>query len=100
MAGYVWNGTEWMDRNAFYEWKASQVTSSDFPCPTVKPDIQEYRSPIDGRLITSNRQRRDEMRAHGCIPWEPGVNQSAKMHPRDPNWSQKHQRPMVNGKVV
>lgn len=76
---------------------------SDLPCPTVRSDIDEYRSPIDGKLITSNSQRREDLKANDCIPWEPGINQSATKglratgEKRTPGWSRKHQRPIKNG---
>jgi hypothetical protein len=33
----------------------------------VMPDIQPYRSVIDGSLITSRSRHREHLRAHGCI---------------------------------
>jgi hypothetical protein len=33
----------------------------------VMPDIQPYRSMIDGREITSRSRHREHLRAHGCI---------------------------------
>ena len=33
--------------------------------PDVMPDIQPYRSMIDGRMITSRSTHRDHLRAHG-----------------------------------
>jgi hypothetical protein len=31
------------------------------------PDIQPYRSQIDGSMITSRSQHRAHLKAHGCI---------------------------------
>ena len=79
---------------------------SDLPCPTVRGDIEEYRSPIDGKLITSRSQRREDLKANGCIEWEPGINQSASKglrstgEKRQPGWSRKHQRPIKDGLLV
>lgn len=38
---------------------------SDKSAPMVMRDIGEYRSPIDGSMITSRSQHRDHKRAHG-----------------------------------
>lgn len=35
--------------------------------PHVISDIPEYRSPIDGRLIGSRSERRDDLKRHNCI---------------------------------
>lgn len=35
--------------------------------PLVMPDIQPYRSQIDGSMITSRSQHRSHLRQHGCI---------------------------------
>lgn len=35
--------------------------------PSVMSDIPEYRSPIDGKLITSRSQRREDLKASNCV---------------------------------
>ena len=35
--------------------------------PMVMPDIDPYRSVIDGSLITSRSRHREHLRDHGCI---------------------------------
>ena len=35
--------------------------------PMVMPDIQPYKSMIDGSMITSRSVHRDHLRQHGCI---------------------------------
>lgn len=69
MARYVWR------RGAF------RVPSTDEPmpiperdgvcCPRVMSDIEEYRSPIDGSLITSRSQRRYDLEKNGCVEAPP-----------------------------
>jgi len=50
------------------------------PCaPRVVADIPEYRSPIDGALITSRSHRREDLKRNGCIEWEPGIGQKAEL---------------------
>lgn len=36
-------------------------------CPRVESDIEPYRSPVDGRLITSRSQQRDDLARNGCV---------------------------------
>lgn len=43
----------------------------------VIPDTPGYQSPIDGRWIEGRKQRRDDLRRHGCRPWE-GQEQERK----------------------
>jgi len=35
--------------------------------PTIVSDIPEYRSPIDGKLISSRSQRREDLRKNNCV---------------------------------
>lgn len=35
--------------------------------PTVLPDLQPYRSTIDGSVISSRSRHREHLRAHNCI---------------------------------
>lgn len=39
--------------------------------PHIMPDIPEYRSPIDGRLIGSRSTRRDDLERNNCREWDP-----------------------------
>ncbi len=42
--------------------------------PYIMSDIPEYRSPIDGRVIGSRNQRRDDLKRHGCVEYEPSIS--------------------------
>jgi hypothetical protein len=39
--------------------------------PQIISDIPEYRSPIDGSLITSRSHRRYDLEKNNCREWEP-----------------------------
>ena len=43
------------------------------PCAPlyVVSDIADYRSPIDGRPVSSRSTRRDDLKRHGCVEAEP-----------------------------
>ncbi len=36
----------------------------------IKP-MPEYRSPIDGRMITTKHERREDLKRNGCYEYEP-----------------------------
>lgn len=36
----------------------------------IKPPMEPYQSPIDGRLIRNEAERLDDLRRHDCRPWE------------------------------
>lgn len=47
--------------------------------PRIIRDIPEYRSPIDGKMITSRSHRREDLARNGCVEWEPGIGQKAAL---------------------
>jgi hypothetical protein len=47
--------------------------------PQILRDIPEYRSPIDGRPITSRSERREDLKRNGCVEWEPGMGKKAEL---------------------
>lgn len=73
---------------------------SDLPTPMVWSDIEEYRSPIDGKPITSRSHRREDLKANDCIPWEPGIGSKAGADKRtigkyrNPNFALKRGLPL------
>ena len=40
--------------------------------PMVRGDLPGYESPIDGRWIEGRRARLEDLRRHGCRPYEDG----------------------------
>lgn len=64
MAVYVWRDGAWRDKRG----KAMMLPPhSKITLPSVISDIPEYRSPIDGKPITSRSARREDLRRNGCI---------------------------------
>jgi hypothetical protein len=57
---------------------------ADFPTPLVMREINEYRSPIDGKLITSRTERNEDCKRNDAIPWEPGIGSKAGADKRAP----------------
>lgn len=61
---YVWRGG-WVDRKTGAPMEkpyAGQVVA-----PIVMPDIPEYASPIDGRVITSRSERLEDLKRNNCV---------------------------------
>ncbi len=38
----------------------------------IAPDFYEYESPIDGAPVIGRKQRREDLKRHGCRPYEAG----------------------------
>lgn len=67
----------WKDGELFATFAGGELTylnpshqpakRSELAMPMVIRDIGEYRSPIDGQMITSRNQHRDHLRAHDVV---------------------------------
>lgn len=70
--GYTGEEAEirWADKLAFDNRQKEKLYS-------IIPDIEPYESPIDGRVINSRTQRRDDLERHNARPYE-GREQEAK----------------------
>jgi hypothetical protein len=44
------------------------------PVPTIISDISPYLSPIDGRVVNSRSDRRDDLKRNGCVEYEPSIS--------------------------
>lgn len=42
--------------------------------PMIISDIPAYPSPIDGRMITSRSERRDDLKRNNCVEFEPSMS--------------------------
>jgi len=68
MSRYIWKDGHWRDKTG----KPMELRYPGAICaPMVMPDTQEYRSPIDGRLITSRSARREDLIRNGCVEVDP-----------------------------
>ena len=43
-------------------------------CPQIIRDISEYRSPVDGSVIGSRSERREDLKRNNCIEWDPAAS--------------------------
>lgn len=74
MTRYVFDGGRFVDRATGSPMLSEAERSGPICAPMVVSDIPEYRSPVDGRLISSRSARRDDLKKHGCVPYEPSLS--------------------------
>lgn len=71
MTRYVWDKATFTFRDR-KTGEPMQVKDPNAICmPMICSDIPEYRSPIDGKLITSRSHRREDLKRNGCIEVDP-----------------------------
>jgi hypothetical protein len=71
MTRYVWDSQSFIFRDR-KTGEPMQVADDNAICmPVVRSDIPEYRSPIDGKLITSRSHRREDLARNGCVEMDP-----------------------------
>jgi hypothetical protein len=80
MTAYVWNKGRWRDRKTGAPMPLP--AGDEVRCPMVHSDIAEYRSPIDGRLITSRSQRREDLERNACVEADPPPHRRGYRNPR------------------
>lgn len=75
MATYVWckETNHWVDKKTRERMHVPD-RGGEISVPMVVSDIPEYRSPVDGKLISSRSTRREDMKKNDCVPWEPISN--------------------------
>ena len=77
---YVWRGGRFRDPRTGEPMQVPE--GNDVCCPAVVSDIQEYRSPIDGRPITSRSARRYDLEANDCVEAEPPKRKKGYRNPK------------------
>lgn len=87
MGVYIWKD------GGFYEKLTGKrmilPTREALAMPSVLSDIPEYRSPIDGKLITSRSHRREDLARNNCVEWEPSLSPT-KGKFRNKRFCEKH----------
>ena len=86
MARYVFRDGQFVDRRTgapMVKPFAGQIVA-----PSVISDIPEYASPIDGRIIGSRSERRDDLKRNGCVEYEPSLSPT-KGKFRNPDFCRK-----------
>lgn len=88
MARYVWDKT----LMKFVDPKTRElmpITDDNAICtPQIISDIEPYRSPVDGGYVGGRASRREDLKKHDCVPYEP-----TKSKPKgfaNPKFAKKH----------
>ncbi|MBY3597562.1 hypothetical protein [Rhizobium bangladeshense] len=74
MAVYVRKNGVMVDKATGSPMLTDEDRAKPIAVPFVMSDIPEYRSPIDGRLIGSRTQRRDDLKRNRCVEYEPSIS--------------------------
>ncbi|CAN7598520.1 hypothetical protein LJR234_004626 [Mesorhizobium amorphae] len=85
MARYIWKDSGFYDRQTG---EKMRVRKGPICAPAVMSDIPEYASPIDGKMITSRSQRRDDLKKNNCVEYEPSLSPT-KGKFRNPDFCKK-----------
>jgi len=88
MARYVWN----KELMKFVDPKTGDLMpikdDNAIVTPQIISDIEPYRSPIDGGYVGGRASRREDLKKHDCVPYEP-----TKARPKgfsNPRFARKH----------
>lgn len=74
MATYVFRDGRYVNKQTGEPMLSDEDRSRPITMPTIISDIPEYKSPIDGRMITSRSERRDDLKRNNCVEYEPSMS--------------------------
>jgi len=86
MATYKWNGQHWVDKAT----GERMAVSGEIAAPMIMKAMPEYISPASGKLITDRAQRREDLKATGCVEWQGGKKRGFG----NPAFCKKHNLPL------
>lgn len=90
MATYVWKNSQWVCKKTGRPMDkpfAGQVTAP----AAIVPDLPDYRSPIDGRVVSGRAARREDLRRNNCVEIDPPARPRGFKNPR---FAAKHGLPL------
>ncbi len=88
MTTYVWRNGDFVDKRTG---KPMEVKAGPICAPMVMSDIPEYHSPIDGRVIGSRSERREDLRRNNCFEVDPPRKPRGL---KNPAFAKKHGLPL------
>lgn len=74
MPKFVKRNGQWVNKSTGEAMLSPEEQSRPISMPMIISDIPEYTSPIDGRMITSRSQRRDDLKRNNCVEYEPSLS--------------------------
>lgn len=69
MSSYVWRDGQFVDKKTGEP--MDKPYAGQIVAPRIMRDIPEYRSPINGKLITSRSERREDLARNDCVELDP-----------------------------
>jgi len=74
MAVYVSRNGVMVDKHTGEPMLTAEERKQPIAVPMIISDIEAYRSPVDGRVVNSRSDRRDDLKRHGCVEYEPSMS--------------------------
>jgi hypothetical protein len=74
MPVFVFRDGQYVNKQTGEPMLSAEDRAKPIAMPTIISDIPEYRSPIDGRVIGSRSQRRDDLKRNNCVEYEPSMS--------------------------
>ncbi len=74
MTRFVNRDGRWVSASTGEPLLTEEQRNAPLALPTIISDIPEYKSPIDGRMITSRSERRDDLKRNNCVEFEPTMS--------------------------
>lgn len=74
MTRYVKRDGQWVNPSTGEPMLTEEQKAGPVPAPMIISDIPEYASPIDGRMITTRSERRDDLKRNNCVEYEPSMS--------------------------
>lgn len=74
MARFIKRGGQWVHFQTGAPMLTEEQRKAPLAVPMIISDIPEYASPVDGRMITSRSERRDDLRRNNAVEWEPSMS--------------------------
>lgn len=90
MTRYVWDSKSYIFRDRKTGAPMEVKDPNAICAPMVMSDIPEYRSPIDGKMITSRSERREDLARNGCVEVDPPKKRGFK----NSRFAKKHHLPL------
>lgn len=86
---YVWRDGQFVDKRTGEPME--KPFAGQLCAPMVVSDTPDYRSPIDGRLISGRAQRREDLKRNNCVEIDPPARPRGFKNPR---FAAKHGLPL------
>ncbi len=74
MVKFVWRNGRFVHHETGADLLTEAQRNGEICTPMITPVMPEYASPIDGRLIATRHDRREDLKRNNCVEWEPSMS--------------------------